>query len=134
MVVGDFNNDGRLDFAINSSFDVQASIGIFLEQPIPVAFYPVVLNFAPQTVGTRSPPQTVRFANVGPTPVNISQVTVVGYFPGTNNCPATLNPGASCTVPVTFTPGFVGVTGGLITITDDALGTNPWISLVGTGK
>jgi hypothetical protein len=134
VTVGDFNNDGRLDFAINGSFDVQGTIGIFVEQQIPVAFYPAVLHFPPQTVGTTSPPQTVRFANVGPAPVNISQVTVGGYFSGTNNCPATLNPGASCTITVTFTPGFVGVTGGLITITDDALGSNPWMSLVGTGK
>lgn len=134
MVVGDFNNDGRLDFAVNNSYEVQGTTGITIEEQTPVAFYPAVLNFAPQTVGTTSPPQTVRFANVGPTPVNISQVMIGGDYSGTNNCPGTLNPGASCTITVTFTPGFVGVTGGLISVIDEASGTEAYMGLVGTGK
>ena len=134
VVAGDFNNDGRLDFAVNSSFAVQGAGGVAIEQQVPLAFYPASLTFPPQGVGTTSPPKTVRFANVGLRPLSISSVQIVGSFSGANDCPATLEAGTSCTVTVTFTPTFVGLTGGLVIVTDDAPGAVHQMSLVGTGK
>jgi FG-GAP-like repeat len=134
VVAGDFNNDGRLDFAVNSSVAVDGSGGAVIEEQSPVAFYPPALTFPPQTVGTTSPPKAVRFANVGSMALHISQVQSGGNFSETNDCPATLDTGASCTITVTFTPGFVGVTGGIVAVTDDALGIDQQMGLVGTGK
>jgi FG-GAP-like repeat len=133
VIPGDFNNDGRMDFAINSSYEVLGSRGIYIEEQSPVAFYPAVLNFAPQTVGTTSPPKTVRFANVGPAPFHISQILTGGSFSESNDCPVTLDPGASCTITVMFSPTFVGETG-LVTVTDDAFGIEQQMGLVGIGK
>ena len=134
VVTGDFNNDGRLDFVVNNSAAVQGGRYVVIAQQVPVAFYPAVLTFPPQPIGTTSAPKTATFANLGLVPVNISKVEVGRDFSGTNNCPATLEPGASCTVTVQFTPTFVGVTGGAVVVTDDALGITQYMSLVGTGK
>lgn len=94
----------------------------------------VPASFPPQTVGTTSAPKTVKFANIGIVPVNISKIQVVGYYAGTNDCPATLPVGGSCTVTVAFTPGFVGLTGGEVIANDDALGSQQWSGLEGIGK
>jgi hypothetical protein len=134
LAVGDFNGDGRLDFAENNPADVQGNGSVVVQMQSPVAFYPAVLRFPPQNVGTTSSPKTVRFANVGISPVNISKVEVAGYYAGTNDCPATLPVGADCTVTVTFTPGFVGLTGGLVWVYDDAIGTQQSSELIGVGK
>jgi hypothetical protein len=99
-----------------------------------VAFYPAVLAFPAQKVGTTSAPKTVRFANVGVAPVNISKIVVEGYYAGTNDCPAALSVGADCTVTVTFSPGFVGPTGGLVSVNDDAIGSQQYSELLGVGK
>ncbi len=137
VVVGDFNGDGRLDFAINNSFAINGNIFVTVEEQIPVAFYPQLMTFPPQDVGTTSPPQTMKFANVGAVPLNISNTVVEGYlgsFTGTNDCPATLQVGADCTFTVTFTPTFVGRAGGMVSVTDNALGSVQVGGLEGQGK
>jgi len=134
MAVGDFNGDGRLDFAENNPIEVQGDTWVWVQMQSAVAFYPPVTSFPPQKVGTTSAPKTVRFANVGVVPVNISTVDVAGYYAGTNDCPPTLPVGADCTVTVTFSPGFVGLTGGLVWVYDDAIGGQQYSELLGVGK
>jgi hypothetical protein len=134
VAVGDFNGDGRLDFAENNPSDIDANTSVSVQTQSAVAFYPAELTFSTQQVGTTSAPKNVRFANIGIAPVNISKVEVLGYYAGTNNCPATLGVGADCTVTVTFTPGFAGLTGGLVIVDDDALGSQQISGLVGVGK
>jgi hypothetical protein len=134
VAVGDFNRDGRLDFAENNPFEIGGDTSVSVQTQSGVAFYPAVLRFPPQQVGTTSPPKNVRFANIGVVPVNISKVQVAGYYAGTNNCPAMLAVGADCTVTVTFSPGFVGLSGGLVLVTDDALGVVQTSGLEGKGK
>ena len=134
VAVGDFNGDGRLDFAENSPFYIDGNTYVGVQTQSGVAFYPALLTFPPQTVGTTSAPKTVKFANIGIVPVNISKIEVVGYYAGTNDCPATLPVGADCTVTVTFTPTFVGLTGGSVIVNDDALGVQQRSGLSGIGK
>src|SRR6202521_999345 len=134
VAVGDFNGDGRLDFAENSPFYIDGDTYVGVQTQSSVAFYPALLTFPPQTVGTTSAPKTVKFANIGIVPVNISKIQVVGYYAGTNDCPATLPVGGSCTVTVAFTPGFVGLTGGEVIANDDALGSQQRSGLEGIGK
>jgi hypothetical protein len=134
VAVGDFNGDGRLDFAENNPFYIDGNTMVSVQTQSAVAFYPAILRFPPQQVGTTSASKKVKFANVGIVPVKISSVQVEGYYEGTNDCPATLAVGADCTVSVTFSPGFVGLTGGLVVVNDSALGGPQWSGLEGKGK
>ncbi|HEX3515378.1 MAG TPA: glycosyl hydrolase family 28-related protein, partial [Trebonia sp.] len=62
------------------------------------------LDFGLVNLNTQSPAQTVTITNPGPDPTPISSVTATNGFVETNNCPATLAVGASCTATVTITP------------------------------
>jgi hypothetical protein len=134
VAVGDFNGDGRLDFAENSPFYIDGGTYVGVQTQSGVAFYPALLTFPPQTVGTTSAPKTVKFVNIGIVPVNISKIETGSAFAETNDCPATLPVGRSCTVTVTFTPTFVGLTGGSVNVNDDALGVQQRSGLSGIGK
>lgn len=133
VVTGDFNGDGRLDFAVSNTmaFGVAA---VSIEQQSAIAFIPVLLNFPAQTVGTTSTPKTMKIMNVATPPVHITKLQVFGYYAGTGDCPATLEVGQTCTATVTFSPVFKGLTGGIVQVTDDALGVVQNGSLTGRGK
>jgi alpha-1,3-glucanase-like protein/F5/8 type C domain-containing protein/HYDIN/CFA65/VesB family protein len=62
------------------------------------------LDFGLVTLNTQSPSQSVTITNPGPDPATISGVDATNGFTETNNCPATLAVGASCTATVTVTP------------------------------
>jgi hypothetical protein len=65
------------------------------------------LDFGLVNLNAQSPAQTVTITNPGPDPAPISRVYATGGFDETNNCPATLAVGASCTATVTITPSAV---------------------------
>lgn len=62
------------------------------------------LSFGLVNLNTQSPSQSVTITNPGPDPAPISSVYATNGFAETNNCPATLAVGASCTATVTITP------------------------------
>ena len=62
------------------------------------------VDFGLVNLNTASPAQTVTITNPGPDPAPISSVYATGGFAETNNCPATLAVGATCTATVTITP------------------------------
>ncbi len=102
-----------------------------------VAATPKSLTFASQPVGTTSPPQAVTVKNKTPNGaiLNITNIATTGDFGQTNNCPASLNPGAKCTIEVTFTPTQTGTRTGKLTITDNTPNGLPQtVSLTGTGQ
>jgi F5/8 type C domain len=79
------------------------------------------LGFGLVTLNTQSPAQTVTLTNPGPNPTPISSVYATGGFAETDNCPATLAAGASCTATVTVTPTAVQqYTGNLVFDADPA--------------
>jgi hypothetical protein len=61
-------------------------------------------DFGLVNLNAQSPAQSVTLTNPGPDPAPISSVYATGGFDETNNCPATLAVGASCTATVTVTP------------------------------
>jgi alpha-1,3-glucanase-like protein/F5/8 type C domain-containing protein len=65
------------------------------------------LDFGLVNLNTESTAQTVTITNPGPAPAPISSVYATGGFDETNNCPATLAVGATCTASVTITPSAV---------------------------
>jgi hypothetical protein len=62
------------------------------------------LDFGLVNLNTQSPSQSVTVTNPGPDPAPISDVYATNGFAETNNCPATLSVGASCTATVAITP------------------------------
>ena len=77
-----------------------------------VSLTPASLTFAAQAVGTSSPAQPATLKNTGSGPLGITSIATVGDFAQTNNCRGTVNPGASCTLSVTFTPTAHGTSAG----------------------
>ncbi|MFN8512849.1 MAG: choice-of-anchor D domain-containing protein [Chloroflexia bacterium] len=116
--------------------------GIGITANISVA--PSALDFGYQQVGTTSASQTITVTNIGSGPVTISNVVKSGGAMGNqfnivgNTCfsagnGATLPPGGTCTITVTFSPNSVGLKEATITITDNASGSAQVVSLQGTG-
>jgi len=72
---------------------------------------PSSLAFGSQLLSTVSATQTVTVSNTGTGPLTITGISIGGVnyaqFVQSNNCPSTLNPGASCTVGVRFAPNWV---------------------------
>jgi phospholipase C len=100
---------------------------------------PPSLNFQPQTVGTSSQPQTITITNVAPTGnLKITKISITGTnvndFGQTNNCPASLPPGANCAVNVTFTPSATGNRSANVQFIDNGGGSPQLVPLTGVGQ
>ena len=98
-----------------------------------VSLTPASLTFAAQAVGTTSPAKPATLKNTGSGPLSITSIATAGDFAQTNNCGSKVNPGASCTLNVTFKPTATGTRSGALTITDDAAGSPHKLLLAGTG-
>jgi hypothetical protein len=108
--------------------------------PVTLKIKPKALRFSKTTVGTTSKPKTVKVSNPKGKkkhpgfPVLIEMISDPGVFVETNNCPASLPAGSSCTVSVTFTPSAGMKQIGALTITDNAHGSTQTVQLSGTGR
>ena len=91
------------------------------------------LVFSNQNVGTKSSGKNVRLTANGPGPLAIALISVTGPFLQSNNCPASLNSGSSCSITVNFQPVVGGPASGAVFITDNGLGSPQSISLSGNG-
>ena len=82
-------------------------------------FTPNTLTFAPQVVnpsGAASAPQSVILKSTGSKALTISSITVTTGYAQTNDCPATLAIGSTCTIQVSFAPNAVNQISGSLTI------------------
>jgi hypothetical protein len=95
------------------------------------------LGFGNVTVGTTSAPLNATLTNKGAVPFSVTGISVTGtgasWFAQTNNCPASLAAGASCTISVTFTPLAAASKSAKLTIATSATSTPLSVSLSGTG-
>lgn len=103
-----------------------------------VELTPPKLNFPPQKVGTKSATQNVQLTNTGSTALDFTYFLYIdgtNYkdFSQTNTCASSLNPGASCTITVTFAPKKTGTRSAFVTITDTGGGSPQTVLLTGTG-
>ena len=107
-----------------------------LSAPV-VSLAPGALTFRSQTVGTSSPTQSISLSNTGGGPLVLGGVDISGPgaadFSQTNDCPASLNAGASCSVAVTFTPSAEGPRSANLTLNDNADDSPQAVSLFGAG-
>jgi hypothetical protein len=129
-VAGHFGGDGGLDLAAASVSP--NAVFVALNSPV-MGLYPARVNFGGQAVGAGSAPATVTVSNPSGAPLAISGVTVSGAFTVDNNCPATLAPGTSCALGISFLPKSAGEAAGMLTITDNAIGSPQSIPLQGAG-
>ena len=102
---------------------------------LPLTVSPASLTFASGPVGTKSGAQTATLTNHLNTPLPLSPAAATGDFAvARNTCGASLGPGGSCTVAVTFTPTVVGARTGALTLPYRASGSPSVIALRGLGS
>jgi hypothetical protein len=98
---------------------------------------PSSLSFGNQVWNTATASQAISLTNGGTALLSIGGITITGSNPAdfaqTNTCGASLSPGASCTINVSFTPQGLGARSGNVAVTDNAPGGPQTVSLTGTG-
>jgi hypothetical protein len=134
IVAADFNEDGGLDLATGNGTTAgdTGSATVLLNEPV-IGLHPGTLTFKAQRVGTTSTAQVVTVNNPGATPLKVTSITITGDFAETNDCPAKLTVGKSCTINVTFSPTATGTRTGTLSIKDSALSSVQKITLTGSG-
>jgi len=99
-----------------------------------VSLSPASLNFGSVNVGSASSKQSVTLTNTGNATLSITSISTSGdYSESSGQCGASLNPGASCTINVTFKPTAGGTRTGALSVTDNAYGSPQTVSLTGVG-
>lgn len=105
-------------------------------QPI-AGIAPAVVAFGNQLVGTTSASQSVTLSNSGTTDLQNISLALSGANAaefGHGACPASLAPGASCTITLTFTPAVTGARSASLDVTsNDAFHSPLSVALSGTG-
>jgi hypothetical protein len=104
-------------------------------EPYAFALNPSSLNFPNEIPGNSSPAQSVTVLNDGAAQVGIADISISpadGTFTQTNNCPATLQPGQSCTVQIVFRPPDAGNYSAVLSVIDTAKNSQT-VSLAGVG-
>jgi hypothetical protein len=93
------------------------------------------VSFGSQTVGTTSAANNVTVTNTGGTAVAISSIASSAPAEFGVSAPGctTLNPGANCTIAITFTPAATGARSATVTVTSNGLGSPQAIAVNGTG-
>jgi len=100
------------------------------------ALSPSSLTFSNQLVNSTSPGQTATLSNTGNGSLTINSISTSSGFQQSNNCGASLNAGANCTITVTFAPAATGTTNGTLTVTDNsdaASNATQTVTLTGSG-
>jgi hypothetical protein len=106
--------------------------------PVPVIALTPSVDFGDQIVNTASTVRNVSIGNTGTAPLTVSAISITGananQFVQTGQC-ASVAPGASCPLAVTFTPTSIGAKTASISVTSNAqnAATVNSISLTGNG-
>jgi len=106
-----------------------------------VTFFPSSAFFGTEPVGTSSAPALATLINTGAAALTMSGIATSGGngadFGGTTNCPlspASLAPGGSCTVNLTFKPTGVGPRKSSLIVNSNAGSNTPAFLLTGVGS
>jgi hypothetical protein len=95
---------------------------------------PDALTFTGQPFGSTSSAQTVTLKNTGTLALTPTSIAMSGEFNETDNCVnATVQPGGSCTIEITFTPSDTGALTGEMTVYANVYGGQLSVDLNGTG-
>jgi hypothetical protein len=140
--IGDFNNDGKMDFVTVTDGPVNAgqnALIFYLQGQLPLAnVAPATLDFSTKPVGITGVPQAVTLTNPGPVSLTISSVSIEGTNAGdfgfSNSCSLSLAPNATCEISITFTPASSGPRSAALAIVDNAPGSPHTVPLTGAGQ
>jgi hypothetical protein len=91
------------------------------------------LSFGSQLTGSTSGVQSVALTNSASAVVTIGNIAASGPFAETNTCGATLAPGTSCTISVTFSPTAAGAQSGYIAVIGNSPNSPQTVLLTGIG-
>ncbi|MGC9040720.1 MAG: choice-of-anchor D domain-containing protein, partial [Roseiflexus sp.] len=102
---------------------------------------PASIAFGSIKKGTTGAPRTLLLKNTGNAPLTIDEIVIGGVHAadfarvsgGAENCGASLAPGASCAITLTFTPAAAGQRTGQLRIETSSAGGVLLVSLSGTG-
>jgi hypothetical protein len=98
---------------------------------------PTTLKFGGVVVGTTSEARIATLTNRGAGPFAVNAIGVEGtgaaWFAQTNDCPASLGPGASCTIRVRFSPLSANTRSAKLSVATSATTTPLTVLLSGTG-
>lgn len=116
---------------------VADSFLVRLDESASVRVGPLQISFARTRVGQTRGPRPVRVLNNGSVPVDILGVALGGTHPGdytiAGSCAATLDPGASCAIGVTFAPTAAGARSATLLVDTSAAAAPASVALTGTG-
>jgi hypothetical protein len=136
LISGDFNGDGRFDFAVEgfNPNNTPTNVAVFLQTVAAVS--PTSLSFGNQQIGKESQPQTVTFTNDKSSTLRIKGIRITGAnhnaFSETNNCGSSLPAGGSCEIHVAFEPRTTGAKSGSLLVSYDGVGGPQLVPLSGT--
>lgn len=122
---------------IATSGSVTHTVTVFVVVDATVKLSQTSLDFGDQLINTASAVQKVTLTNSGSVPLSISGISFTGAnqgdFSETDTCGTSLPGNSSCTISVTFTPGYTGSRVATMNI-NDADATSPqMVALSGTG-
>ena len=130
IAVGDLNHDGLLDVVV-IAFN-RSTISVLLQTSVSLS--PLALQFPNTAIGHRNS-QAVTLTNLGSTAISFTSATITGPahsdFSVPHQCPSEIQPGASCTLTVTFKPSFSGTKTASLSVFDGAVGPQS-VPLLGT--
>jgi len=137
---GDFNGDGKLDAVMFAQdlITLKPILSVLLQGNLAVS--QTIISYGTYKVGTSSPTQVSVVTNIGASPITISSVGFTFNAPDpsftlANGCGATLPPGTSCTLGLTFTPQKKGALSAKVQIIYSGTVGNPqYIELAGSGN
>ena len=99
-----------------------------------VTLTPASVNFGTQLINVKSAVKKVTVKNSGTDGFYIASISISGDYAESDSCAGyVINPGATCTISVTFTPTAMNTRTGTITITDDAGTGSQTVPLTGMG-
>jgi hypothetical protein len=115
--------------------DHDPAVGYFtLPAPVSAAtLTPPTATFPSTAIGVHSSGQAFTLTNTGDLALTITSITTTGAFAASNNCGATLAPGATCAINVVFTPTAAGAASGQLQVVTSASATALTSALTGTG-
>ncbi len=129
--------NGRVYVGTQTQLDVFGLLGN--QSGLPGVHFSSVCNTFPSVeLGTKTPPFNFTIKNIGTGTLDITSIALAGEnakdFARSTKCGATLAPGASCGVSVTFTPTTGLPETAFIMVNDNAVGSPHNVGLIGTGN
>jgi hypothetical protein len=122
---------------VPNTFNV-AVTGSATPAPAPEISLPSIIDFGDQIINTSSAPRTVAIANTGTATMTVNSISLTGVDAGsyaiTGAC-ASVAPGTSCDVSVTFRPSTLGIKNAALSISSNAqnAASANAVALTGTG-